>query len=44
VDITMGLRNAQYSEVTSGLEEGDELAIRRIDTGEMLRRQMFGGG
>jgi HlyD family secretion protein len=44
VDITLGLRNEQYSEVTSGLEEGDELAIRRIDTGEMLRRQMFGGG
>ena len=44
VDVTLGLRNEQYSEVTSGLEEGDELAIRRIDTGEMLRRQMFGGG
>jgi HlyD family secretion protein len=44
VDITLGLRNEQYSEVVSGLEEGDQLAIRRIDTGDILRKQIFGGG
>ncbi len=44
VDITLGLRNEQYSEVVSGLEEGDQLAIRRVDTGEILRSQFFGGG
>ena len=44
VDIELGLRNEQYSEVVSGLEEGDQLAIRRVDTGEILRNQFFGGG
>ncbi len=44
VDIVLGLRNEQYSEVVSGLEEGDQLAVRRIDTGEILRQQFFGGG
>ncbi len=44
VDIALGLRNEQYSEVVSGLEEGDQLAVRRIDTGEILRQQFFGGG
>ncbi len=44
VDIELGLRNEQYSEVVSGLEEGDQLAIRRVDTGEILRSQFFGGG
>jgi len=44
VDIVLGLRNEQYSEVVSGLEEGDQLAIRRIDTGDILRKQIFGGG
>jgi len=44
VDIELGLRNEQFSEVISGLEEGDELAIRRIGTGEMMRKQLFGGG
>ncbi len=44
VDIVLGLRNEQSSEVISGLEEGDQLAIRRVGTGEILRRQFFGGG
>ncbi len=44
VDIQLGLRNEQFSEVISGLEEGDVLAIRRVDSGELLRRQLFGGG
>ncbi len=44
VDIQLGLRNDQFSEVISGLEEGDVLAIRRVDSGELLRRQLFGGG
>ena len=44
VDIEIGLRNEQFSEVVSGLEVGDEIAVRRTDTGEVLRQQMFGGG
>jgi len=44
VDIQLGLRNDQYSEVVAGLEEGDVLAIRRVSTSEILRRQFFGGG
>ena len=44
VDIVIGLRNEQYSEIKEGLEEGDVLVIRRIDTGDILRKQIFGGG
>jgi hypothetical protein len=44
VDIVLGLRNEQYSEVVKGLQEGDVLVIRRIDTGDILRKQIFGGG
>ncbi len=44
VYVTLGLRNEQYSEVVDGLEEGDVLVIRRVDTGEILRQQFFGGG
>ncbi|HHB90068.1 MAG TPA: HlyD family efflux transporter periplasmic adaptor subunit [Anaerolineae bacterium] len=44
VDIVLGLRNEQFSEVVSGLEEGDQLAVRRVDSGEILRSQFFGGG
>ena len=44
VDIVLGLRNEQYSEVVSGLEEGDEVVVRRVNTGDILRRQIFGGG
>lgn len=44
VDIEIGLRNEQFSEIVSGLEVGDEIAVRRTATGEILRQQMFGGG
>lgn len=43
VNVEIGLRNEQFSEIMSGLQAGDELAIRRLDTGETLRRQFFGG-
>ena len=43
VNLTLGLRNEQFSEVLEGVEEGDELAIRRTDSGEVLRQQFFGG-
>ncbi len=44
VDIVLGLRNEQYSEVVEGLQTGDVLVIRRINTGDILRNQIFGGG
>ncbi len=44
VDVTLGLRNEQDSEVLSGLEAGDELALRRVGTGQLMRQQLFGGG
>lgn len=44
VDLKLGLRNEQYSEVISGLDENDELAIRRINTSDIIRRQILGGG
>jgi len=44
VDVVIGLRNEQFSEIVSGLDVGDELAVRRTDTGDVLRQQMFGGG
>lgn len=44
VDLKLGLRNEQYSEVISGLNENDELAIRRINTSDIIRRQILGGG
>jgi macrolide-specific efflux system membrane fusion protein len=44
VDVVIGLRNEQYSEIQQGLEEGDVLVIRRINTGDILRKQIFGGG
>lgn len=43
VNVEIGLRNEQFSQIISGLEPGDKLAIRRVDTGENLRRQLFGG-
>ena len=43
-DIFIGLRNEQFSEIVSGIEIGDELAVRRTDTGDVIRQQMFGGG
>ena len=44
VDIVIGLRNEQFSEIVSGIEIGDELAVRRTNTGDVIRQQMFGGG
>ncbi|NOZ50203.1 MAG: HlyD family efflux transporter periplasmic adaptor subunit [Chloroflexi bacterium] len=43
VNVEIGLRNEQFSHIVSGLEVGDELAIRRVDTGDVLRRRFFGG-
>jgi HlyD family secretion protein len=43
-DIVIGLRNEQFSQVVSGIEAGDQLAVRRTDSGEALRQQFFGGG
>ncbi len=43
VDLQIGLRNDQFSQVLSGLEVGDQLAVRRVDTGEIIRQQFFGG-
>jgi len=43
VEITTGLRNEAMSEVLSGLEEGDELAIRTLSRAEQTRRRLGGG-
>ena len=43
-DIVIGLRSEQFSEIVSGLEVGEQLAVRRINTSDVLRQQMFGGG
>ncbi len=43
VEVVIGLRNEQFSEILSGVEVGDELAVRRTNTGDVLRQQMFGG-
>ena len=43
VDIQTGLRNEQFSEVYAGVQAGDELAVRRTGSGEVLRQQFFGG-
>ncbi len=43
VDVVIGLRNEQFSEILSGLAVGDELAVRRTSTGDILRQQMTGG-
>ncbi len=44
VNLKLGLRNEQFSQVLEGLQPGDQLAVRRTDTGEVLRQQFFGGG
>lgn len=44
VDVKVGLRNEQSSQVLAGVQEGDQLAVRRTDSGEVLRQQFFGGG
>ncbi len=43
VNVEIGLRNESFSQILSGLEVGDQLAIRRVDTGEILRQQFLGG-
>ncbi len=43
-EITVGVRNEQYSQILRGLKEGDVLAIRTVSSREQLRRSMFGGG
>lgn len=43
VDLQIGLRNDQFSEVRGGVAVGDQLAVRRVDTGEVIRQQFFGG-
>ena len=42
--VEVGLRNDQFSEIVSGLEEGDVIVIQEISSGERLRRGLFGGG
>lgn len=44
VKVEVGLRNDQFSEIVSGLEEGDVIVIQEITSGERLRRGLFGGG
>ena len=41
-EITLGARNDQFSQVLSGLEKGDELAIRSGTGLDRLRSTMFG--
>ncbi len=41
-EITVGARNEQFSQVLSGLEEGDVLALRDVSGREQLRQSMFG--
>jgi HlyD family secretion protein len=42
-EVQLGARNEQYSEVVSGLSEGDVLAIRSGTGLDQLRSTMFGG-
>lgn len=42
-EVQLGARNEQYSQVVSGLNEGDTLAIRSGTGLEQLRSTMFGG-
>jgi len=42
VEIRLGLRNDQQSEVREGLNEGDQIAIRKVSSLEQLQRS-FGG-
>lgn len=43
VELRLGLRDEQYSEVREGLAEGDQLIIRRFSSREQLQ-QVFGQG
>ena len=42
VEITVGARNEQLSQVLRGLEEGDVVALRNVSGREQLRQSMFG--
>jgi HlyD family secretion protein len=42
-EVQLGARNEQFSEVLSGLSEGDVLAIRSGTGLDRLRSTMFGG-
>ena len=37
-DVTLGLQNDEFSEIRSGVEEGDVIVIRTVSTEEQLRR------
>jgi HlyD family secretion protein len=49
-EVTIGLRDKDYTEITSGLEEGDQLVIGEVEEGLMFgpgqeqRPGLFGGG
>lgn len=43
-EVQLGARNEQFSQILSGLEAGDELAIRSGGGLDQLRSSMFGGG
>ena len=38
VEVRLGLRNDQQSEVREGLNEGDQIAIRKVSSLEQLQR------
>ncbi len=40
--VEVGLRNDQFSEIISGLEEGDTIVIRKTSGQERLRKGLFG--
>ncbi len=43
-NVKVGLRNDQFSAITSGLQPGDKVVIRQVSTEQKLRRGLFGGG
>jgi multidrug efflux pump subunit AcrA (membrane-fusion protein) len=43
VEVQLGLRDEQFSEVREGVNEGDTLAIRSRSSEDQLR-DLFGGG
>jgi len=46
VEVTIGLKDSDYTEITSGLQEGDRLSINIITTADATDepRGLFGGG
>jgi len=44
VYVELGVRGDQYSQVISGVEEGDEVILVPKNQEERLRKIMFGGG